>query len=526
MSVDSLSSNVTGLAYAEEVSPKELPEPAANTVWFDLEPNSYGTFGAEPTTMRRQPIRPGRRLIKGVITDIEPEGEFNNDLTQTNFLRLLQGFFFNDVYEKPTTAPMNDTQISVFAVTESGSTVTISGGLQSIDEGHIVLLEGFTNSANNGVFVVTATDEPGGDGQLTLDGSLVDETPPSEAKITVVGFEFSEGDLSMAMVGSLVTVVSAADITNFADDLNLRVGEWLFVGGDGEDHQFSDDRNGYARISAIDGDTLTFDKVTFDPAANAGTGKEIQIYFGRVYMDDTDNPVKRTYSFERRLGNPDGQGIQAQYLDGCVLNTLTVNVPPPGADAKINCDVGLMPMSPAYRTSSQGPRAGSHVAALAEDAINTASDIYRIHMNLLDPNTATPSPFFAYLSDFSISINNNGEPNKAIGVVGSFNVTEGDFEVGGEVSAFFTTVEAIAAVAQNADVSIDLIAARENAGFVFDIPLVTLGGGVPEIERNQPIMLPLESFGAENMHGYTLAFTFYPYLPNLAMPADQLETGE
>jgi hypothetical protein len=123
------------------------------------------------------------------------------------------------------------------------------------------------------------------------------------------------------------------------------------------------------------------------------------------------------------------------------------------------------------------------------------------------------------VSDASITIGNNVSPNKAVGILGAFDTTAGNFEVGGSLTAYFTTTPAIKAVRQNADVGLSIIGAAKNTGFVFDIPLLGLGGGRLAVEKDAPITVPLESAGAENVNGYTMLHESFSYLPNAAMPA-------
>ena len=504
-----IDSNITGLAFAEEESLKTLP---ATPVWYGLEPNSYSDFGGELSTVARAPIDPSRQNKKGTITDLDASGGFNIDFTKSNLVRLLQGFFFAEARQLPSTQALNAAAVSLTGVTASSKTYAAASGLGGFVANQIVFASGFSNAANNGIKTVASSTA----GTVVVNETLTDEaSPPAAAKLETVGFQFASGDISLAVTSGIPSLVAtAADFTTLP---GLIPGLWVFIGGDAAGTRFANNV-GYARIKSIAAKAIVFDDTSFTPATEAGTGKTIRLFVGTVVKNEkTPSLIKRrSYNIERQLGQGP-TATQAEYLEGAVANEFTLNVPQ--AD-KLNADLTFVACDNTHRSGEAGDeiKGGTRVGVAGEDAYNTSSDIYRIKMSVIDPASSNPSALFGYVSEANVSINNNVSPNKAIGTLGAFDTSAGNFEVGGSITAYFTTISAVRAVRQNADVGLSIIGASKNAGFVFDIPLLGLGGGRLNVEKDAPITVPLEPAGAENANGYTMLYEAFSYLPSVAMP--------
>lgn len=302
------------------------------------------------------------------------------------------------------------------------------------------------------------------------------------------------------------------------EELGIIPGEWIFIGGDDVGTRFSTGTNapGYARVHTVTDDVLTFNDPTWTPSAEAAGAKTLRVFFGTVLRNEDTRALitKRYVQFERTLGE-DAAGTQSEYLIGGVGNELTLNVP---QEDKLNIDLGFVFTDFAQRTGLEGLKVGTRVSAPGEAAYNTSSDVYRLRMNVVDPATLAPSALFGYLDSGTLTINNGVTPDKAVGVFGAFDVSTGNFEIGGEATAYFTDIAACAAIRANADVALSNILAARNAGLVFDIPLLTLGGGRINVEPDAPVKVPLTTAGAESVYGHTLLHVNFPYLPDVAMP--------
>lgn len=513
--INKIDSNITGLAYAEEVCFKQLPtlaEDGADPVWFGLEPNSYSDFGGELSTVARTPIDPSRQNKKGTVTDLDASGGFNVDFTKTNLARLLQGFFFADVRAKPQTQPLNGPTLPITSVTASSKTYAAASGLLPFNNArYLALASGFGAASNNGVKNVASATAAG----VVVTNTVADEaSPPAAAKLEVVGIEGASGDLNFAVTSGVPSLISTA--LNFTT-LGLIPGEWVYIGGDLIGNRFANNV-GFARIASIAAAALVFDDVSWTPVTESGAAKTIRMFFGNILKNENIPALikRRSYNIERQLG----KGLtdtQAEYLEGAIANEFTLNIPQ--AD-KLNADITFVAGDNTHRSGEVDDeiKDGSRVAAPGEDAYNTSSDIARIKMSVIDPATANPSALFGYVTEANVGINNGVTPNKAVGVLGAFDVSAGNFEVSGSVTAYFTTVAAVKAVRANADVGLSVIGASKNSGFVFDIPLLGLGGGRLNVEKDAPITVPLETAGAQNKNGYTLMYVAFPYLPSIAMP--------
>lgn len=513
--INKIDSNITGLAYAEEVCLKQLPTLAndgTDPVWYGLDPNSYSDFGGEISTVARAPIDPSRQNKKGTITDLDASGGFNIDFTQKNLVRLLQGFFFADARQPSSTQPLNGTAVPITGVVASSKTYSATTGLAIFAANQLAFVSGFNNATNNGLKTIVTS----AGGAITVAETLVDEaSPPAAAKIERVGYQLVSADINMAVVGGIPSLTSTT--TDFTALPDLIVGKWIYLGDDTLANRFANNV-GYARIKTIAQRALTFDDTTWTAVNEAGTGKTVRMYVGITLKNENVPSLikRRTYNLERQLGLG-ANSTQAEYLEGAVPNEFTLNIPQ--AD-KLNADLSFIACNNTQRSGDVGDliKSGTRVGIPAGDAFNTSSNIYRMKLSVNSTASSNVTSLFGFATEANVTINNNASPNKAIGTLGAFDVSVGNFEVGGSITAYFSTVAAVKAVRNNADVGLSVIAAAKNAGFVFDIPLLGLGGGRAGVEKDQPIMLPLDAMGAQNANGYTMLYDNFPYLPNLAMP--------
>lgn len=497
-----VSSNLSSLSIAEETSLRVLP---GTPTWYSREPNTYAEFGGKISTVARTPIDATRQDKKGTIVDVEAMGGWTEDVTRTNFLKLLQGFFFADARDKPSTQPIFGTSIPITSVT---STYNAASGLGSFWAGALVWAEGFGVASNNGLKTVTASTAT----TLTVDGLSAEASPPAGAKITTVGDEFASGDISVTVSSGVVTLSSGSSSWP-----TLLPGEWIMVGGDAAGSFLATCPRMWVRVRTADADDVVADDcVTLGGGAvvaDAGAGVSLQVFYGAIIRNEFDRALikRRSYTLEQMLGEgPTAE--QAQYVSGAVPNELKLTLP--GQD-KITADVTFAALQSYFRSGESGDEilGGTRIAAPGESALNTSSDVKFTKLAVLGDDS-TQTPLFAYATQADFAIVNNVSASKALSRIGGIDVNPGNFQVSGNVTAYFETVAALSAVRANADVSytIGVFAELSQSGFIFDLPLLQLAGE-PQVAKDEDVMIPLQVTGAQNKFGYTALFSYFHYVP-------------
>jgi hypothetical protein len=500
--------NLTGLYMAEEETLGVLP---AAPVWYEREPNSYSDFGGNFAMTTRKPITHDRQHPKGEVSDNNPTGGFQEDLTPLNMRRPMQAFLYADAREKPSTQPLNDAPVVITAVDGVAEQYEAAAGLDRFLVGHLILPFGFADATNNALNRVTVVAA----GALTVaTGVLADAAPSAVAGLEAVGFQFEAGDVALTLPAGRVLLTSTA---GGILDLNLNLGEWIGVGGDDAANRFATNAPFYGRISGFTDTTIEFDKTTGVQLADNGAGKTLQIFFGTVVRNEDDCTLikGRSYTLERQYGC--GDDAQSEGVRGWSPNQITVTIPTPAADAKVTVELTGIATSSFERTVAEGvltAEVGATVrGALNEPCFKPGLDVYQHKLAVIDETTLNPTALVAFNSEGTLVINNNLGGNKAIETFGNASINVGEFGVSGSLNAYWTSVEATRKVRQGADLTWHLILTKQNKAVIFDIASLGLGNARATVEANTPVKLPLDTAAGKGKFGYTLLTSFLRYVP-------------
>lgn len=497
-----VSTNTVSLQFCREASLGVLP---GSPLWKLLEPNSIGGFGANITTVARNPISKDRQRKKGTITDLDSPVEFEGDLTGEHVLDFMSGFCFAvpngpNVYGDQET----DTITGVDGTAEEYD-VSANGDLAA---GQLIYCRGFTNSENNGLKTVAA----GATGTtIAVEEDIVDEvSPPYNARIEVCGFEGAAGDLEINASLNLISTV--LDFTT----LDLTVGQVIWIGGTATLNRFALDisssvNRGWARITAIAANELTLDKKSSTYQTDDGAAKEIHFYYGNfirnVSVDDADFD-EASYQFEATYPDLEAVGTDCyEYAKGNYCNQITFNLPL--AD-KANCSFGFVGTDTEPPDTSRATGADTPLEPVQTVAFNTSADIARLRITEVDETGLS-----TYFKSLSLTINNNASPEKALANLGAVFMNIGNFDVDIEAQLLFTNKAVPAAIRANTTVTMDFSLRNDDGGLFFDLPAMTLGGGDKEFPENETVLIntPAQAFEDPTL-GTSIGVSLFPYLPS------------
>ena len=518
----SISSNCTSLSYATEragIRPEAL-------TWQLLDPASYtGDFGATLNFITARTVGSGRAPQKGRPSGKTVGAQFETYQRQYELQPFLPGFFINHPIETANTNTLDyrkTTPSTVTAVSGTGYTGTNfsnANGWDDREDALLIFANGFSTPANNGLkTLATVTSATA----LAVAGTEAETSPPAGAFLEVCGYVSTDTEPALAVSGNKFTLTSGA--LKAGGPLEQPVGTFIHIGGDATNSQYQNGANrGWARISAVTSTGVECDLATFMPVAQSGTGiTTLQVFVPtRIFRDDIECNATQitTYAFERRLGKNDDQNPheQCQMVTGSFPNQLDLAMP---TEADVKATMNFMSRESYIRdgkTNDTAPWSGTNRLAIDKsDFFDTTYDIKHALIYRHDATVANQTSIIGLITDGTFTLNNNGKSLKGWGIGGAWDINPGYLMVDTSVNAVFTDVEIIRLAEQGVDAGFFVVFGRENAGFILDVPLVTVKTSALTVEDNEAIMVSITKEGTESAFGYAACFQYFDYLPTIA----------
>lgn len=481
--------NTVSFQIAAESSMGVLP---GDPRWYELEPNDVTRYGAEVTTVARQPISKDRLARAAMATDLDSGVDMALDFTRATARRFLGPAL--------RAASIGG---SIFADASADGTgyVVASGGALAANT--LVVGKGFTTTANNGLKVVTS----GSTGtHINVSGNSTEAASEAANKtVEVAGFQGVTSDFALDSNKNLTSAT-----TNFTT-LPLQVGMWIYIGDTvaGGNFRFTNAANtGFARVDAIAANLLTLSYNNTMAAEAAGT-LTVRIFYGHFFRNwaiDNANYSKVHYRVEAFYDNF-SSGVDAfHYANGNLVNTMTIELPT--AD-KMTSTVTMIGSDTPVPTTTRATDAATPTVSVLVEGYNSSSDVIR-HAIYDDTETAVAAANI----DATITLNNNSQAKKISGTYGAWRIMDGDFTAMADTNWVLEEPNVLSAIRNNTAMAYQLAVSNDDGGFMIDFPKVRLGDGKPAFERNDTVDAPIQIIAEKHtVLGYAVGVTVFPYLP-------------
>lgn len=496
--VDLQSTNRTKLSKVRETDFGVIP---ANPVFKAQRANS-NTLNSAPQTVVSNEIRSDRQVSDLILVGQQAAGdvvtEFSWRTLDDDFEEALQGSWANTPGIEVLTS---DTEISDVSAT----TLTVAASLGTpFVTGMLALMSGFSTAANNKLARVSSSTSttivfP----SATFTAQAVVNVG---AKTKVVGFEGASGDIVATVTGGNALTSTSLDFTT----LGLQAGDWVLIGhlAAGAAFAFTTTpaANGWARVSAVAANRLSFDIVPTGFAADAGTSKTIRVFFGDRLRNAS---VKRSNTFERQY--LDHSPVTYEYITGLTLNTMAIAL---AAQSIIN--VTKTYMGSKARADTARVSGATDIDVFTTEVMQASDDVAAL---MMDGSLVTGPNF---VMGATISINNNLRAQNAIGSVGPVGIGNGEFNVTlSPLTTYFGSKALYDKLLANTSFGFrTMLQSPEEAGqgYMIDLPRCQMQTGQPQVSgKNADVMLEGSAQAiADPVLGYTLGINRFWFLPQLS----------
>lgn len=479
--------NRSTLAYVQESTPGTTP---ATPAMREARVTSNGLV-AEPGRTTSAEIRSDRQSTDQMLTSLNVQGPIGLELSfgaHDDFIEAaLQGSW-----------NINPTIVNVTADTEisdvSATALTVASGGAAFVAGMLCQMTGFGTVANNRIARVASSTAT----SITFPAATftAESVVPLGARVRAIGFEGASADIAATITNGNALTSTTLNFTT----LGLLVGEVVRIGGAGTNGFATAGCNGFARISAIAANRLSFDVVPTGFAADAGTGRTIQVYMADVVRNGV---TQRAFTFERQ--QLDHSPATIEYFRGVQINDLSLTLE---AERPMTAQMQVMGLN--YAVGTTRTAGATDVAAPTNPILTTSADMGAV---LRGGAPITDSA----LMTLGIQISNNLRRQARIGSIQAAGMGNGEISVTGPVTAYFGSPALIAAVIADAETSFMLAVGRQDgdrSAILIDIPRVKLSGSAGVNAKNSDRMFQ-GTFSAMRSPalGYTIAFQRFHVLP-------------
>lgn len=487
--------NRTAQAIAVESSPGVLP---GSPTWYSTGPNSIEGIGAKLSRKSRDPISPRNQAQFGSVVDLTATPKFVGDFTLSTVDLFLEG-----VIRCALTGPA---RFSPTAATSTAITVP-SGG--SLAQNTLVYVRGATIAANNGLKVVGASSTST---SIVISGGMTAETFAAANNVTVevCGFRFASGDLQIDSSGNLTTTTK--DLTT----LGLVSGQTCWLGGAaGSAYALTNGRGAFRISSAPAANIITTDKRTGTWTTDSGSGKTVDLYFGRLakVVPLTDaNYLERYYQIEttyHRLGASSATAYG--YMLGNAISQATIGL---ASKDFASLSIDFTGTSETAPSTSRATNASAPLAEVKKAAISTVSDIYRGRIMKIGTDGVVGAGLTGYILSAELTVNNNVSTSPAHGVLGSFETTFGKITIGAKATAYFTEIDIPSHATSNLPVTADWFMRNADGAVCFDLPYCEFTQEAVNFPKDQSVTVDLMAGAVEDpIWGTSMIVSLLPYCP-------------
>jgi hypothetical protein len=484
------STNRSKTSYVVEVTAGTTP---ATPAFKEMRVTS-NTMALNPTRTITTEIRSDRQVSDQILVDLNASGATGIELSFHAHSDLIEASLQGTWSAKPNiTVATAGVEISAVSTT----TLTVSAGGTAFLAGELVTTNGFPTAANNGIVSVVSSNSATTIVFPASTFTAESVTIPVGASAKVCGVQGASADIVATVTGGNALTSTALNFTT----LSLNVGEWVKIGGDAAATQFATTaNNSWCHVSAITATRLSFDVVPASWAADTGTGKTIQIFFGDFVKNGT---TTRSFTIERQ--QQDLTSPAYEYFKGSQIDTMSLAF---RAASVITGSFGWLGLTGTATTTRFA--GATDITPPQYPVLNAASNVGRFAVG--GSLVTTPS----YIQSIGIDLKNNLARQTAVGTLGAVGISDFELSISGAISAYFGDLVLLNDVLNDTEVSLMMRTGRSDGNresHVFYVPRVKMTGSAPVNAKNQDRMFTGTYAAKLDATFGTMSVGRYWYLP-------------